>query len=64
MIIEANLRFQLWDEIFKNACYTQKRSIVVKRHAKTTYKVIKGRKFDISHFHILGCLCFILNQRD
>lgn len=29
---------------------------------KTPYELFKGRKRNISHFHIFGCKCFVLNN--
>nr|KAJ0217888.1 hypothetical protein LSAT_V11C300153740 [Lactuca sativa] len=67
--IELSLKLEeLWtlklDEPVNTACYTQNRSIIVKRHRKTTYELLKGRNLDISYFHLFGCVCYILNQRD
>ena len=36
----------------------------MKRHGKTSYEQINGRKPDISYFHVFGYVCFILNQKD
>ncbi|GJZ14122.1 retrovirus-related pol polyprotein from transposon TNT 1-94 [Tanacetum coccineum] len=46
------------------ACYTQNRSIIVKRHGRTTYDVFRGRSPDISYFHMFGCPVHIHNHRD
>nr|KAJ0187835.1 hypothetical protein LSAT_V11C900485740 [Lactuca sativa] len=48
----------------KYNCYTQNRSIIVKRYGKTSYELLKGRKPDISYLHVFGCVCYILNQSD
>ncbi|GJR23526.1 retrovirus-related pol polyprotein from transposon TNT 1-94 [Tanacetum coccineum] len=45
-------------------CYTQNRSIIVKRHGKTTYDVFRGRSPDISYFHVFGCPVHIHNHRE
>ncbi|GJW46505.1 retrovirus-related pol polyprotein from transposon TNT 1-94 [Tanacetum coccineum] len=37
---------QFWGEAINNACYTQNRLVIVKRHGKTTYDVIHLGKFD------------------
>ena len=52
-----------WDEAVNTSCYTQNRSIIVKRHGKNTYELLKGRKLDISYFHVFGFVGYILNQR-
>ncbi|GJY19881.1 retrovirus-related pol polyprotein from transposon TNT 1-94 [Tanacetum coccineum] len=46
------------------ACYTQNRSIIVKRHDKTSNEIFKERIPDINYFHVFGCLVFIHNHKD
>jgi len=29
---------------------------------QTPYKIYKGRKSNISHFHVFGCKCFVFNN--
>nr|GEU98672.1 retrovirus-related Pol polyprotein from transposon TNT 1-94 [Tanacetum cinerariifolium] len=41
-----------WTEAVKIACYTQNRSIIIKRHDKTPYEIFKERILDISYFHV------------
>ncbi|GJZ71715.1 retrovirus-related pol polyprotein from transposon TNT 1-94 [Tanacetum coccineum] len=48
----------------QNSLYTQKRSIIVKRHDRTPYEIFKERIPDISYFHVFGCLVFIHNHKD
>ncbi|KAJ9547054.1 hypothetical protein OSB04_019597 [Centaurea solstitialis] len=38
------------------ACYTKNR--------KTAYELFRNRKPSIEHFHIFGCVCYILNNKD
>ncbi|GKA02327.1 retrovirus-related pol polyprotein from transposon TNT 1-94, partial [Tanacetum coccineum] len=57
MLNSAQLPKQFWREDVNTACYTQNRSIIVKRHGKTTYGVFRGRSLDISYFMCLGVLC-------
>ncbi|GKF31876.1 hypothetical protein Tco_0101674, partial [Tanacetum coccineum] len=45
----------LWTEAVRIACYTQNRSIIVKRHDKTPYEIFRERIPDISYFHVFGC---------
>nr|GEU53193.1 retrovirus-related Pol polyprotein from transposon TNT 1-94 [Tanacetum cinerariifolium] len=60
----APLPKQFWREAVNGACYTQNRSIIVKRHRKTAYEVFRGRAPDISYFHAFGCLVHIHNHID
>ncbi|GJY37250.1 retrovirus-related pol polyprotein from transposon TNT 1-94 [Tanacetum coccineum] len=52
MLNSVKLPKQFWGEAVNTACYTQNRSIIVKRHGKTAYDVFRGRTPDISYFHV------------
>ncbi|GJR60353.1 retrovirus-related pol polyprotein from transposon TNT 1-94 [Tanacetum coccineum] len=52
------------NEAVRIACYTQNKSIIVKRHDKTPYEIFRERIPDISYFHVFGCLVFIYNHKD
>ena len=64
MLNGSALSKHFWTEAVRTACFTQNRSIVVKRHNKTPYEVLKGRVPDISYFHVFGCPVFIHNHKD
>ncbi|GJZ20380.1 retrovirus-related pol polyprotein from transposon TNT 1-94, partial [Tanacetum coccineum] len=64
MLNSAKLLKQFWGEAINTACYTQNRSIIVKRHGKTTYDVFRGRFLDISYSYVFGCPVHIHNLRD
>ncbi|GJT15513.1 retrovirus-related pol polyprotein from transposon TNT 1-94 [Tanacetum coccineum] len=64
MLNSAKLSKQFQGEAVNIACYTQNRSIIVKRHGKTSYDVFRGRSSDISYFHVFGCPVHIHNHRD
>ncbi|GKA43687.1 retrovirus-related pol polyprotein from transposon TNT 1-94 [Tanacetum coccineum] len=64
MLNSAKLPKQFYGEAFNIACYTQNKSIIVKRHGKTAYDVFRGRSPDTSHFHVFGCPVHIHNHRD
>ncbi|KAJ9544166.1 hypothetical protein OSB04_023873 [Centaurea solstitialis] len=61
---EANLATQFWVEAVNTACYTQNRSLIVKRFRRTPYELFRNRKPSIEHLHIFGCVCYILNNKD
>ncbi|GKC61704.1 retrovirus-related pol polyprotein from transposon TNT 1-94 [Tanacetum coccineum] len=52
------------NEAVNTACFTQNRSIIVKRHGKTSYDVFRGRSPNISYFHVFRCPVHIHNHRD
>nr|GEX93984.1 retrovirus-related Pol polyprotein from transposon TNT 1-94 [Tanacetum cinerariifolium] len=64
MLNELVLFKHFWNEAVRIACYTQNRSIIVKRQDKTPYKIFGERIPDINYFHIFGCLVFIHNYKD
>ncbi|GJV97556.1 retrovirus-related pol polyprotein from transposon TNT 1-94 [Tanacetum coccineum] len=64
MLNSANLPKQFWGEAVNTACYTQNRSIIVKRHEKTAYDVFRGRSPDINNFYVFGCPVHIHNHKD
>ncbi|GJY51432.1 retrovirus-related pol polyprotein from transposon TNT 1-94 [Tanacetum coccineum] len=53
-----------WTDAVRIACYTQNRSIIVKRHDKTSYEIFRKRILDINYFHAFGCPVFIHNHKD
>ncbi|GKB73102.1 retrovirus-related pol polyprotein from transposon TNT 1-94 [Tanacetum coccineum] len=64
MLNGVKLPKQFWGEAVNAACYTQNRSIIMKRHKKTTYEVFRGRAPDVSYFHVFGYPVNIHNHRD
>ncbi|GKA41343.1 retrovirus-related pol polyprotein from transposon TNT 1-94 [Tanacetum coccineum] len=64
MLNGSILSKHFWTESGKIACYTQNRSIIVKRHDKTPYEIFRERIPDISYFHVFGCPVFIHNHKD
>ncbi|KAI3771392.1 hypothetical protein L6452_02556 [Arctium lappa] len=64
MLSDSHLPTQFWFKAVNTTCFTQNRSLIVKRFGKTTYELFHGRKPSISFLHIFGCQCFILNNKD
>ncbi|KAI3666943.1 hypothetical protein L6452_41984 [Arctium lappa] len=64
LLTDSHLPAQFWPEVINTACFTQNRSLIVKRFNKTAYELFHGRKPSINFLHIFGCQCFILNNRD
>ncbi|GKB31153.1 retrovirus-related pol polyprotein from transposon TNT 1-94 [Tanacetum coccineum] len=53
-----------WTEAVRIACYTQNRSIIIKRHDKTPYEIFRERIHNISYFHVFGFPVFIHIHKD
>ncbi|GKC23475.1 retrovirus-related pol polyprotein from transposon TNT 1-94 [Tanacetum coccineum] len=64
MLIFSRASLFLWAEVIAIACYTQNRSIIHRRFNKTPYKLINGKKPDISFLHVFGTLCYPKNDRE
>nr|GEU66467.1 retrovirus-related Pol polyprotein from transposon TNT 1-94 [Tanacetum cinerariifolium] len=64
MLIFSHALLFLWAEAIATACYTQNRSIIHRSFNKTPYKLIQGRKPDISYLHVFGALCYPKNDRE
>ncbi|KAI3758325.1 hypothetical protein L6452_05885 [Arctium lappa] len=64
MLAESNLSTNFWAEAIATACFTQNRATIVKRFQKTSYELIHNRKPNIKYFHVFGCRCYILKDRE
>nr|GEX70422.1 hypothetical protein [Tanacetum cinerariifolium] len=64
MLIFSCAPLFLWDEAIATAYFTQNHCIIHRRFNKTPYKLINGRKLDISFLHEFGALCFPKNDRE
>ncbi|KAJ9538659.1 hypothetical protein OSB04_031392 [Centaurea solstitialis] len=64
MIAHSGVPLSLWAEAVSTACYTQNRTLIVKRTGKTAYKMVNKRKPNIKFFRVFGCVCYLLNNRD
>nr|GEW11521.1 integrase, catalytic region, zinc finger, CCHC-type, peptidase aspartic, catalytic [Tanacetum cinerariifolium] len=63
MLIFSRAPLFLWAEAIATACFTQNRSIIHCRFNKTPYKLINGKKPDISFLYVFGALCYPKNDR-
>jgi transposase InsO family protein len=61
---ESNVEKYFWAEAINTSCYILNRVSIRKVLNKTPYELWKGRKPNISYFHIFGCYCYILNNKD
>ncbi|KAI3669130.1 hypothetical protein L6452_40354 [Arctium lappa] len=63
MLAYSDLPMYLWAEAVATTCFTQNRTIVVKRFDKTAYELINNRKPNIKFLRVFGCRCYILRER-
>ncbi|GJX60766.1 uncharacterized mitochondrial protein-like protein [Tanacetum coccineum] len=64
MLIYAKALLFLWVEAAATACYTQNRSIIHLRHAKTPYELLHNKPPDLSFFPVFGALCYPTNNSE
>ena len=64
MLNASGLPTNFLAEAISTACFTQNRSLVVKRHEKTPYHILHGRNPNIKYFHVFGFTCYVLDDRD
>nr|GEX28724.1 hypothetical protein [Tanacetum cinerariifolium] len=63
MLLGSVFSRQYWTEAIAAACYTQNRSIIVKRHLKTPYEIFHKRIPNINFLHVFGCPVYINNHK-
>ncbi|KAJ9538151.1 hypothetical protein OSB04_030884, partial [Centaurea solstitialis] len=64
MMAHSGVPQSFWAEAVSTACYTQNRTLIVKRTGKTAYEMVEQRKPNIDYFQVFGCKCYVLNDRD
>ena len=62
MLKESNVPKYFWADAVNTACYVLNRVLIRPHLNKTPYELLKGRKPNISHFHVFGCKVFVLNN--
>ncbi|KAJ9547459.1 hypothetical protein OSB04_020002 [Centaurea solstitialis] len=55
MLNASGLSLTFWAEAVDAACYTQNRSLVVKRFEKTPYQLLHNKEPNVKFFHVFGC---------
>ena len=61
LINELALPKYFWPDAISTACYVLNRNLIRPIINETPYELLKGRKPNISHLHVLGYKCFMLN---
>ncbi|KAJ9556456.1 hypothetical protein OSB04_011070 [Centaurea solstitialis] len=64
MLNASGLPLTFWAEAVSTACFNQNRSLVVKRFEKTPYQLLHDKRPNIKFFHVFGCKCYVLNDRE
>jgi transposase InsO family protein len=62
MLDEHRTPRRFWVEAVNTACYVSSRIYLRVHKKKTCYELMHGHTPKVSHFHVFGCKCFILNK--
>nr|GEV01073.1 hypothetical protein [Tanacetum cinerariifolium] len=62
MLSASKFPLFFWAEAIATACFTQNRSLVIARHAKTPYHIINDQKPSVKFFYIFGSICNIVRD--
>lgn len=62
MLNDSNLQKYFWADGVSTTCYVSNRVIITPLLKKTPFELFKGRKPNITHFHIFGYKFFFLNN--
>ena len=62
MLNEGGLPKYFWADAISTACYVLNKILIRPILHKTPYEILKGRKPNLSHLHVFGCKCFVLNN--
>ena len=64
MLCENDLPKFSWAEIVSIACYVLNRTLIRNILKKMPYELWSGIKPTLHYFHVFGCRCFILNNKE
>ena len=64
MLNSKKLSTRLWAKVVNTTRYTINRVYLRPGTTKTPYEIWKGKKSNLSYFHIFGWTCYILNDRE
>ena len=64
MLIDSGLPHKFWAEALSTACYLKNRSPVRVLKGMTPYQAFVGRKPNVDHLKIFGCVCYAHVPKD
>ena len=59
-----NVKQRFWAEAISTACHIINRVYVKRGTIKTPYELWKGKTPNLSYFHVFGCKCYVLNDKE
>ncbi|XP_073291044.1 uncharacterized protein [Primulina huaijiensis] len=64
MLASKNISKRFWAEVLNTACHISNRVYLRSGLTMTSYEIIMGRNPNLKYFHVFGCVCYTLNDRD
>ncbi|XP_075499903.1 uncharacterized protein LOC142538472 [Primulina tabacum] len=64
MLASKNIAKRFWAEALNTACHISNRVYLRSGSTMTSYEIIMGKKPNLKYFHVFGCVCYTLNDRD
>ncbi|XP_073019407.1 uncharacterized protein [Primulina eburnea] len=64
MLTSKNISKRFWAEALNTACHITNKVYLRSGSTMTSYEIIMGKKPNLKYFHIFGCVCYTLNDRD
>ncbi|XP_075473453.1 uncharacterized protein LOC142504481 [Primulina tabacum] len=64
MLASKNISKRFWAEALNTACHISNRVYLRSGSTMTSYEIIMGNKLNLKYFHVFGCVCYTLNDRD
>ena len=59
---ESSLPKYFWADAISTSCYVMNKVLIKPILKKTPYELFNGRKPNINHLRVFGCICFVLNN--
>ena len=64
MLSSKNLSKKFWAEALNTACHIGNRVYLRTGSTMTPYEILNHKKPTLKYFHVFGCICYVLNDRD
>lgn len=62
MLNSKKLTKRLWAKAINTSCYTINKIYIYPNTCKTPYRIWKGKKHNLSCFHVFGSVCYIVKN--
>ncbi|XP_073061619.1 uncharacterized protein [Primulina eburnea] len=64
MLSSKNISKRFWAEALNTACHISNRVYLRSGSTMTSYEIIMGKRPNLKYFHVFGCVCYVLNDRE